>query len=143
MKTVLCEDRAWLLSEEAFSLYAPCMFQPTYEAYRSRMERLAADPAVRLFVGEAGGRRVGILALERSSSTARLLGIAVAEDCRRRGIGRSMIRGVMTSEGIGRLEAQTDGDAIAFYRKCGFSEKKVTVSYPDGVAVRYDCTLRG
>ena len=30
MKVLLCEDTDWLLSEEAFLIYAPCMFHPTY-----------------------------------------------------------------------------------------------------------------
>ena len=38
MKVLLCEDADWLLSEEAFSIYASCMFQPTYEDYKAQME---------------------------------------------------------------------------------------------------------
>ena len=38
MKVLLCEDTDWLLSEEAFLIYAPCMFHPTYEEYKTKME---------------------------------------------------------------------------------------------------------
>lgn len=31
MNVVLCGDAAWLLSEEAFLIYASCMYRPTYE----------------------------------------------------------------------------------------------------------------
>ena len=29
MKVAVCEDTDWLLSEEAYSIYAPCMY-PSY-----------------------------------------------------------------------------------------------------------------
>ena len=45
----------------------------------------------------------------------------------------------MESEGIRSLKAQTDEDAIEFYRKCGFSDEKEIIEYPDGSAVRYNC----
>ena len=37
-ETVLCENTEWLLSEEAFSIYASCMYHPTYEEYKAQME---------------------------------------------------------------------------------------------------------
>ena len=39
----VCADAAWLLSKEAFALYAPCLYQPTYESYRERMRGYLAD----------------------------------------------------------------------------------------------------
>ena len=38
MKVAVCEDTDWLLSEEAYSIYAPCMYHPTCEDYRTQME---------------------------------------------------------------------------------------------------------
>ena len=38
MKVVVCEDTDWLLSEEAFSIYASCMYHSTYEDYKTLME---------------------------------------------------------------------------------------------------------
>ena len=38
MKKMLCEDTDWLLSEEAFSIYASCMYHPTYNDYVGLME---------------------------------------------------------------------------------------------------------
>ena len=37
MKIVLCENTEWLLSEEAFSIYASCMYHPTYEDFKVRV----------------------------------------------------------------------------------------------------------
>ena len=106
MKTVLCENTEWLLSEEAFSIYASCM-----------------------------------MVLKSSGVAAEIIGIAVSDNARHKGIGKELIQSVIKSEEIERIKAQTDDGSIGFYRKCGFSEEKTVVEYSDGSAVRYNCVL--
>ncbi len=43
MKVMLCENADWLLSEEAFSIYASCMYHPTYKDYKGQMDDLLSD----------------------------------------------------------------------------------------------------
>ena len=47
----------------------------------------------------------------------------------------------MEIEHLKRITAQTDDDAIGFYRNSGFEAEKVVIEYPDGAAVRYNCVL--
>ncbi len=141
MKTELCENRVWLLSEEAFSIYASCMYRPTYEAYQAQMEDYLRDSSVNVYTYEQQGRIAGMLVLMLSKTDAEIVGIAVSENARRKGIGKRLIRSVMASENLESVKAQTDDDSIAFYRKCGFSEQKTVVEYPDGSSVRYNCVL--
>ena len=61
MKTVLCENTEWLLSEEAFSIYASCMYHPTYEEYKAQMEDYLHDSSVKVFVCENRGKRIGMI----------------------------------------------------------------------------------
>ena len=52
MKIVLCEDTEWMLSKEAFSIYASCMYHPTYEEYKAQMEDYSKEkrrPSERFF----------------------------------------------------------------------------------------------
>ena len=118
MKTVLCENTEWLLSEEAFSIYASCMYHPTYEEYKAQMEDYLHDSSVKVFVCENRGKRIGMMVLKSSG-----------------------VQSVIKSEEIERIKAQTDDGSIGFYRKCGFSEEKTVVEYSDGSAVRYNCVL--
>ncbi len=141
MITILCNDREWLLSDEAFLVYAPCMYQPTYEKYISRMEQYISDPSVKIYVCETQGKKAGILVLNISYTVAEIQGIAVAEDLRRQGIGKEMILKVMESEGLDTIRAWTDDDAIGFYRRCGFSEKRIVTEFPDGSTILYNCIL--
>ena len=134
-------DEDWLLSKEAFLLYASCMYQPRYENFKKQMEELINDPSVRVYVCESQGKKTGMMVLRISDSVAEIIGIAVSEKKRRQGTGRRMIQYVMKSEGLERIDAQTDDDSIGFYRKCGFTEERIVVDYPDGSAVRYNCAL--
>ena len=141
MNVISCVDEDWLLSEEAFLLYASCMYQPRYENFKKQMEDLISDPSVRVYVCESQGKKTGMMVLRISDSVAEIIGIAVSEKKRRQGTGRRMIQYVMKSEGLERIDAQTDDDSIGFYRKCGFAEERIVVDYPDGSAVRYNCVL--
>ena len=141
MRIKLCEDADWLLSEEAFSIYASCMYHPTYEDYKAQMEDYLLDPSVKVFASENRGRKTGMMVLMLSEDAAEIIGIAVSDNARRKGIGKQLIQRVIKSENLESVKAQTDDDSIDFYRKCGFSEERIVVEYPDGSAVRYNCVL--
>ena len=141
MNVISCVDEDWLLSEEAFLLYASCMYQPRYENFKKQIEDLISDPSVRVYVCESQGKKTGMMVLRISDSVAEIIGIAVPEKLHRRGIGRNMIQFVLKSESLEKLEAQTDDDSVGFYRKCGFAVERIVVDYPDGSVVRYNCVL--
>ena len=141
MKVAVCEDTDWLLSEEAYSIYAPCMYHPTCEDYRTQMEGFLQASSVKVFVCENRGKRIGMMVLKSSGVAAEIIGIAVSDNARHKGIGKELIQSVIKSEEIERIKAQTDDGSIGFYRKCGFSEEKTVVEYSDGSAVRYNCVL--
>ena len=141
MKVLLCEDADWLLSEEAFSIYASCMYHPTYDEYKTQMEDYLLDSSVKVFVSENRGRKTGMMVLKLSEAAAEIIGIAVSDNARRKGIGKQLIQRVMKSENLKSVKAQTDDDSIGFYRKCGFSEERIVIEYSDGSVVRYNCVL--
>ncbi len=129
------------MSKEAYSVYAPCMYKPSYTAYAERMERYLADPHVLTFVCEEDGEKTGMLVLDTSADIPEIAGIAVAEARRRMGSGSFMIRQLMNAGYVDKLLARTDESAVGFYRKCGFSAEKQMVEYPDGTCARYICRL--
>ena len=141
MKVLLCEDADWLLSEEAFSIYASCMYHPTYDEYKTQMEDYLLDSSVKVFVSENRGRKTGMMVLKLSEAAAEIIGIAVSDNARRKGIGKQLIQRVMKSENLESVKAQTDDNSIGFYRKCGFSEERIVIEYSDGSVVRYNCVL--
>ena len=141
MRVLLCEDADWLMSEEAFSIYASCMYHPTYEDYKAQMEDCLTDSSVNVFVCEHRDKKTGMMVLKLSEAAAEIVGIAVSDNARRKEIGKQLIQRVMELDDLECVKAQTDDDSIGFYRKCGFSEEKIVIEYPDGPAVRYNCVL--
>ena len=141
MKVVRCNDLAWLLSDEAFSIYSSCMYKPSYENYKVQIEKFVANSLVKIFVCEEGDKKLGILILNQSDDISEIIGLAVRSDCRFKGIGRYMINQVMEFEQLNCVKVQTDNDSIGFYRKCEFTEEKFVKNYADGLSIRYDCFL--
>ena len=142
MMTFLFNDINWLLSKKAFSIYSSCMYKPTYENYKMKMNSFISNPFINVFVCEEYDNKIGILVLDKSNTIAEIVGIAVSENYRCHGVGKHMIYAVMNCEHLEGIKAQTDNDSIDFYRKCGFTENKVIVKYKDTLSVRYDCVLK-
>jgi ribosomal protein S18 acetylase RimI-like enzyme len=66
--------------------------------------------------------------------------IAVDSNTRKHGIGKAMINAV---QGIYKMtiKAETDDDAVDFYRKCGFETERFMKTYNNGECQRYKCVL--
>ena len=141
-EVVPCADRDLLLSEAAYLVYAPCMYQPTYSKYRDQMARYLETPSVRVYVYRTESGISGILVLEEKESQAEVLGISVSKSCQKVGIGRKMILAAAESGRFSSIYAQTDEEGVGFYRSCGFSAEAKVVMYPDGEVTRYDCRLK-
>jgi N-acetylglutamate synthase-like GNAT family acetyltransferase len=56
-----------------------------------------------------------------SSGTIGIRSIAVAPEWRNRGLGRTLIDALAKLAGAKRVVAETDDDAVGFYRRCGFA----------------------
>lgn len=141
-EVVPCADRGWLLSEEAYLVYAACMYQPTFSKYRDQMAKYIASPSVSVYVYRTESGVSGMLVLEERESGAEILGISVAGSCRKIGIGRKMVLAVAESGRFSPLYAQTDEEGVDFYRSCGFTAEQRIVQYPNGEVMRYDCRLK-
>ena len=85
--------------------------------------------------------KAAMMVLDTSGNTAEIIGIAVSDKFQHKGTGKQLIQSVMESENLESIKAQTDDDSIGFYRKCGFTDERVEIEYPDGIAVRYNCVL--
>jgi GNAT superfamily N-acetyltransferase len=58
---------------------------------------------------------------ELSSGTIGIRSIAVAPAWRNRGVGRKLIEALAERASAKRVVAETDDDAVGFYRRCGFT----------------------
>jgi ribosomal protein S18 acetylase RimI-like enzyme len=100
-----------------------------------RLEALATayttHPDKELHAWIEGGSIVGIVALEHLPfSTIRIAQIGVAPSRRGRRIGSAMIEHVERTYPAFALEAETDRDAVGFYRALGFEVESLGEKYP-------------
>jgi ribosomal protein S18 acetylase RimI-like enzyme len=80
----------------------------------------------------AGAERLG-------RGTIGIRSIAVAGNCRNRGLARSLIDALAERMGADEVVAETDDDAVGFYRRCGFV---VEEAQPKFGRARYWCVRK-
>lgn len=80
---------------------------------------------------------LGVCAFQLQSDKVTINGIAVAEHSRKRGIGGAMISALRKKYKM-EIEAETDDDAVGFYRKRGFIVSELPRVYDN---CRWSCTL--
>ncbi|TLS52224.1 GNAT family N-acetyltransferase [Paenibacillus antri] len=111
-----------------------------------RLEQVAAEyennPELRLYGYESEEEIVGVIGFERLDGGDGLLirHLAVKPECRGAGFGRGQILELIEMAKPRLLVAETDEEAVEFYRRIGFEIESLGERYP-GVE-RYRCTYR-
>lgn len=83
---------------------------------------------------------IGIIGLKHGDEVCEIGHIAVSPDKRGMGFGTDMINYVCNHYSFTRLIAETDSEAVAFYRKNGFKILSLGEKYP-GVE-RFHCEFK-
>jgi len=123
-----------------YDVYKDCLYLPTPEKYRQKMERYLEDPNTAIYAYEENGVVLGLLVLTQISAfEAEITGISVLPAARKKGIGTALMNTVKTLPVVFALLAETDEDAVGFYQKNGFHTEAVAKEYKNGTAIRYRC----
>ncbi|MGN1250382.1 MAG: GNAT family N-acetyltransferase [Candidatus Spyradocola sp.] len=125
-----------------YDTYKACMYRPDREKYRQMAQSWLQNDAVRIFACYSQQNPVGILVLHlHPQNAAEILGIAVSPRARNHGVATHMLQHAAETLALQTLTAETDAEAVDFYRKTGFQIQTQTKTY-DGIPVtRYLCTL--
>lgn len=131
-----------LRETEVLSLLSESVWNPTAEKLEGIVCGYLSNDSLLIFGIETEGRLAGCAGVDL---TDRLRGVlhhvAVHPAFRLRGAGRMMIDEIRRRTGVRELEAETDGDAVGFYGKCGFAIEDLGEKYPG--TRRYRCVLKG
>lgn len=112
-------------------LLAPAIYNPTAERLAQICQRYQTEPTWRLLGYRHRGSIVGCLGLElRGQDNAVIRHIAVAPAWRERGIGKALIVHAIRTFTLSDLIAETDCEAVEFYRRCGFAVQSLGEKYP-------------
>lgn len=138
---ILVNNNELIKNKVAYSIYSQCMYNPTEEKYRERMEQILQDKSSFIYFCFQDDIMCGIISLRILKNQSEILGIAVSQDYQQQGVGSFMVRQIIKDKQILKLYAETDDEAVEFYRKCGFDIHAKNKKYGNKNIIRYDCFL--
>lgn len=124
-------------NEKVCELLSFCIGFPTDEKIELKLNHYFMSPKHTLYNNEDNSGLIGVE--EIGDSKFEIAHIAVQQNKRNQGIGRSLITDLLEMINCGSIVAETDDDAVEFYRNCGFQITNLGEKYP-GVK-RYHCEL--
>ena len=133
IKDILC-------TEEIYDIYSACMFEPTFDKFKIKAGQMQNDSSVSVYGYFSNEKIIGVISTQETDKTVEIIGIAVDTKKRRSGIGTKLIDYVKDKSSK-PIIAETDSDAVVFYKKYGFNIKEVIVSKSNTCYSRYVCTL--
>lgn len=132
----ICDVKDELTNEDILKLLAPSVFNPAPERLLSRAEKYQADDKVKAYAYSDNGEYKGIIVFKIKEQTAEILDIAVKSEYQGKGICSMLIDYIFSKFAVSKITAETDDDAIGFYKKYGFTVTDTKVNHD---TKRYVC----
>ena len=128
-----------IMDEEILDVLSPSIFIPTPERLRSRAESYKRNDKANVYAYRKNEKYLGVVVFELKGDEATVLDIAVEAAYQSKGIGSCLIDLIFREFRVARVYAETDDDAIGFYKKYGFIISK---TYIKSDTVRYICVCK-
>ena len=142
MKIKMIDKKESVLTQEAYTVYQQCMYKPDYNAYVRKINDYFNDKSTKIFISMNEDKIVGILVLTMNGdNSAEIIGIAIHSSFQKQGIGSFMIKESANKMNLHKVLAETDDDAVGFYKNIGFEIAKEVKHYENGSVDRYRCLL--
>ena len=127
---------------QTYEIYKHCMFMPTEEKFNKKVDLFLNDNSVKIFACFEQDKIMGIMVVSfKEQKKIEIIGIAVDVSTRGKGIGSYMINQVINNYDLLSVYAETDNDAIEFYRKNGFNIMEFSETFGAEAVIRYKCEL--
>ena len=134
--TAICDVKQNLNQENIYTLLAPSVFNPTPEKLLNRANKYMANESAQVYACLQDGKYIGIVVFEIKDKTATICDIAVNPEHRHSGIGSRLIDFIFSQFDITKIIAETDDDAVEFYKKYGFAVADTKIEFD---TKRYTC----
>lgn len=126
------------VDKEIMKIFGLSMFMPTAGRMKSAAEAIYSKQQGSFYLCKEDDRLIGIIGLRRTDNVqVEITHIAVAEDMQGKGVGTFMVDETFRLAGTETIVAETDDDAVGFYRKLGFKVQERHDEVLD--QVRYWC----
>lgn len=128
-------------TKEVYNVYSACMFKPTYEKHKANSLSFQNDSSVSIYGYFYENSIVGTIVIKETENVIEIIGISVVKKERNSGIGTKLIDYIRENT-VKQIIAETDNDAVGFYKKYGFDIKEHIVSKVNETYIRYLCSLK-
>ena len=128
-------------AEKVYNIYKLCMYKPTFEKYIARIKSRQQQKDFTLYGCYRHDELIGIAGVRVHNQAIEITDIAVQENMQQKGIGRKMVEYLAGKYHL-PLIAETDDDAVGFYRQCGFETTVVFTEKNNEYCRRYLCRRR-
>lgn len=132
----ICDIKEIITEPDILELLAPSVYNPTEERLLNRAKKYQEDENTNIYAYKADSKYEGIAVFKVSDSSATILDIAVKPEHQGQGIGSKLIDFIFNSFKVDNITAETDDDAIEFYKKYGFAVADTKVEFD---TKRYVC----
>jgi len=130
-----------LHDELILSVISHSQYMPTKEKLNQLADKYESDSTISAFAYEDNGFICGTIILKHiGGEVFEIVSIAADTDHRNQGVASKLISFAANILQCSVIKAETDDDAVDFYRKYGFFIESLGEKYP-GI-VRYLCTLK-
>lgn len=137
---IMTEVKEKLCDKSLLALLSHCQYQPTADKLSALADTYQKDDGIFVFACMEREVPCGIIALKHlADASYEILAIATDPSCRHKGMGSKLIAYAAETRHCIKLYAETDGDAVGFYQKYGFTIQSLGEKYP-GI-IRYLCIL--
>lgn len=134
----ILDIKAHLKDENILAILAESTYMSTEEKLNARAEKYMNDDRIVVWGANVADKFHGIIILScKENDNIEILDIAVLKESQKQGIGHRMIKCIKESYKPISILAETDDDAVDFYRKIGFKVQSLGERYP-GI-IRYEC----
>lgn len=118
-------------------LISGCLFDSSSAGIDDALARYEGE---QFYAWEVDGKPMGICGFRIFRDKLEICHIAVSENAHGKGYGNAMIAALRDKYNMS-IQAETDDDAVDFYRKCGFEATAINKQYGDNTVRRWICVL--
>ncbi len=117
----ICDVKEIIIEPDILKLLAPSVYNPTKERLLNRARRYQEDENTNIYAYKDNDEYKGIVVFNIAKSSATILDVAVKPEYQGQGIGSKLMDFIFNSFDVDSITAETDDDAIGFYKKYGFT----------------------
>ena len=125
----ICDVKEIITEPDILKLLAPSVYNPTEERLLNRAKKYQEDENTNIYAYKENSKYKGIVVFKTQNNSATILDIAIKPEHQGQGIGSKLIDFIFNNFNVHSITAETDDDAIGFYKKYGFAVAKTETKF--------------